>query len=73
MRITKDTQIRGHLNSMGFQVNKEALKEFHKFFSTHMRLITDELRDMDVKRISVLDISEAFERLYGNSVSNNKR
>tara|TARA_X000001382_G_scaffold118954_1_gene99441 strand:- start:68 stop:283 length:216 start_codon:yes stop_codon:yes gene_type:complete len=71
MRITKDTQIRGHLNSMGFQINKEALKEFHKFFSAHMKLITDELGEMGVKRISVLDISEAFERLYGNSTRNN--
>jgi len=67
MRITKDTQIKGHLNKMGFQVNKDAVKEFHKYFSTHMKLIVDELRSMNVKRITVIDISKALERLHGFS------
>ena len=72
MRITKDTQIKGYLNKMGFQVSKEAMKEFHKYFSTHIKLIVDELRLMDVKRISALDMAKVFERLYGNGSNFNR-
>ena len=64
MYVTKDTLLRKHINSKGYQINKSALKELNKYFLAHMNVIMSFIEKKDIKRITPVDIANVLEKIW---------